>query len=371
MGRKHLLLLFLLTLIPFLIFMARPDFVGGDTYYFLNNICGEGEISDTDLIRTIFGFLPCNFLALKTLLFVLCLTCTITLALTGDLWDKKRGWMAGLFVFLSPIYFLEFTKLENDQFAYPLLFMAIYFFYKGYFKNKFYNHLVALVLILFASQIWGGSIFFLLAFAFGSIIFLITTIPAIVLFWKKLFFTVLPRFPTFEWLTWENAVGFGIFWLFLLLMGYIGISRILLPQLLFFTALLLFNSKFVFLAIPFLALAFVNYYNKLDKTKYGKTFQQIFLWLPFFLAISWGIVSWTQPPQPYQWEAIDYALEQSPKPGITNDWDFGYWILYKGGRTQQFGASQDFNAGHDIVLTRRELDCNMLRQFEDLRVYKC
>jgi len=371
LNNKQIALLFFITLIPFFIFsIGRFDFVGADTYYFLNHVCGEGELNELDLTRTFFDFLPCNFIVLKTMLFFLCFSCVFSIALVGEFFNKKNGWMAGLWLFLSPIFFLEFTKLENDQIAYPFLFLAIYFFYKGFFKNRFCNRLIAVVLVLFATQFWGGSVFFLMAFAFGSLLFALASIPLLVLFWQKLFFTVLPRFPTFEWIVWENSLIGGIAYVFLLLLGYNGINWFLLPQLVFFTALFLLNSKFVFLVVPFLALGFVNYFEKLDKAKYGVLFKQVFLWLPFFLAVSWGLVSLQQPPQPYHWSAVEFALDASSRPSIVNDWDFGYWVLFKGGRTEQFGAPKDFNAS-GIVLTRKQLDCNLLKQFNDLRVYKC
>lgn len=377
MNKKQIALLIIITLIPFIIFSAgRPDLVGADTYYFLISICGEETLGETDLVRTIFSFLPCNFIFLKILLFFLCLICTITLALTGELLYKKNGWMAGLFIFIAPIFFAEFTKLENDQFTFPLIFLAIYFYYKGFFKNKYANRIISIALLVFSTLIWGGSILFLLAFAFGSVLFLIASIPIIAVFWNKLLSTALPRFPNFDLFgnVWENSLLVGIAYLFLLPLGYNGINRMIFPQIVFFTVLFLLNSKFVLLVTPFLALGFVGYFNKLDFSKYGKNFKQIFIWLPFFMALSWGLVSLEQPPQPHHWEAIDFALQESSKPGITNDWDFGYWILFKGGRTQQFGSPKDFNLSHDVFITRKNFDvnaCAELGVFEDVRVYKC
>ena len=377
MNKKQIPLLFLITLIPFLIFsVGRPDFVGGDSYYFLNHVCGEGELGEGDLVRTIFGWVPCNFILIKILLFLLCLSCVFAIALTGNLLYDQNGWMAGLFIFLAPIFFAEFTKFENDQFAFPLIFLAIYFYYKGFFKNSFINRLTAIVLLVFAAQIWGGAVLFFPAFAFGSILFVLSTIPLLIIYWKQLFFTVLPRFPVFDLFgnVWENSLVVGIAYLFLLPLGFNGLSKILLPQMVFFTALLLLNSKFVFLATPFLALGFVGYFNKLDYSKYGKNFKQIFLWLPFFMAISWGFVSLTQPPLDYQWDAVEFALQESERPGITNDWELGYWVLFKGGNTQQFCSPRDFNLSNDVFLTQRDLDsnaCTFLKSFNELKVYQC
>jgi len=374
MNKKQIALLFLITLIPFLIFsVGRPDFVGGDSYFFLNHVCGEAELGEGDLVRAIFGWVPCNFILIKILLFLLCLSCVFTIALTGDLFYAKNGWMAGLFIFLAPVFFSEFTKFENDQFAFPLIFLAIYFYYKGFFRNRFINRLTAIVLLVFAAQIWGGAAFFILAFAFGSILFVLTSIPLLAIYWEKLLFNAMPRFPELDLFgrVWENSLVVGIAYLFLLPLGYNGINKMILPQLVFFTALMLLNSKFVFLLTPFLALGFVGYFNKLDYSKYGKNFKQIFIWLPFFMAISWGFVSLTQPPYQYQWEAIEFALQESERPGITNDWDLGYWIYYKGGRTGQVGGPQDFNISKGIILSRKELPCPVLKEFNELKVYRC
>ena len=377
MNRQQIALLFLITLIPFTIFsVGRPDFVGGDSYYFLNHVCGEGEMGEGDLIRTIFGWVPCNFVLIKILLFFMCLSCVFAIALTGNLLYDQKGWMAGLFIFLAPVFFSEFTKFENDQFAYPLIFLSIYFYYKGFFRNRFINRLTAIVLLVFAAQIWGGAVLFFPAFAFGSILFILSTIPLLAVYWQKLLFTALPRFPSFDLFgnVWENSLVVGIAYLFLLPLGYWGATKKILPQLVFFTALMLLNSKFIFLLMPFLALGFVGYFNKLDYSKYGKTFKQVFLWMPFFLAISWGLVSLTQPPQPYHWQAIEFALQESGKPGITNDWGLGYWVLFKGGNTQQFGSPKDFNLSHDIFITQRNLDsntCTFLKSFNEVNVYQC
>ena len=89
------------------------------------------------------------------------------------------------------------------------------------------------------------------------------------------------------------------------------------------------------------------------------------------MAISWGFVSLTQPPLDYQWEAVEFALQESERPGITNDWDLGHWIYYKGGRTSQIAGPQDFNISKGIILSRKELPCPVLKEFNELKVYRC
>ena len=256
LSRKQVLILFLVCSVAFGAYFVKPWAVGYDSYYFLQPERLENEVIGSKIVFQAIGG---NILIAKMLLFACLYAATLSIACLGCRFCPKNGWKAGYLVFLSPIFLLDFLKIESEAIAYPILFLSLYFLLKDGYKNK----AIACGLIAAASLFWPGSVIYFVAAAVYLIclpIFIylaIALLPFIPLAVEKIRLgTFLPN-PT----TSESAyLGAGItFHWALLFFGGLGLAsrgrelRRLLPLVLFFGALAFLNAKFAVHLSPFLA----------------------------------------------------------------------------------------------------------------------
>ncbi len=390
-------ILFVLLIIPFIAYLYRPDFIGFDPYGFLLLTCNANNAAGlTGITHAIFSNLLCNFITLKIMLFSLAFISGCFIIKTAKLFSPKHGWKASYLIFLSSVYVLEFSKLENEAIAFTILFASLYLFFKGFkiVKNSRKNHLTAFALVILAGLIWKGSIFYLIGYLLNISILIIALLPALTipfkgnfLYWKSLL---------------ENIIGtnniaenqpFKFHRHFALNPGLIGalLEPLLLPQTLLYFALGTASSKYWILTLPFLTIGMVIIHQKLSQsnkfeskhtTFLDKIFQkainffetnhsQIFAILSIFTVIAITQSILLNPPQQSDWEPIEYAL--SIDNNVNNDWSIGYWILWKGGTTQSYQSPQKqtpFFPGQ-IVVTQQDNNCSNIKTFEDFNVMQC
>jgi len=360
----------ILAAVPFSLYtLFRTDLRGFDSYAFLSQACGNFTIESTPPIANfVLSFIPCNILAIKVCLFLLFFLSLCGIAHLGSLYSPKKGWLAALFSFLSPSLFFEATKFENDQFAIPILVWAAYFFYRarktGHRRWDFY----AIALVLFAAGFWHGSVYWLIAFALSSIVFLFPGLAAFTIFWRGVISSSLPKELIVESQAW-NGLGMVGF----LFVGFALIPTVMFPQAIAFFILMLLQVKFAWFLMPLLSVGAMLFYanEKLDKTYWSRQAKGIMVVASLCLVVVWGFALQGHPPHSYQWEAVEYAISQSEDGEIYNDWNLGYWVVFKGGTPSQFGGGTQLPFGAGIVLTRRELQCRKLKTFKELFVYRC
>ncbi len=384
LTKKQFLFLLLITAMPFFVYLARPDLIGADSYYFLQYVCGkQQEIITPPLFYFTLFFIPCNFYAIKLLLFLCCFVCVVFIALMGRLFDKKNGWKAGLLVFLSPLIVTELAKFENDQFAFPFLFASYYFFLKSTTqknkREKILSQAIAGLLALIACGFWGGGLYVLLLFGLYSILFFFIDWFVIFFFGKRLLSELIGLKGVAETMPLT-----GINYFFGLLPAFIGWIKApsVLKFFLLATAMIaLVNLKYSILALPFFALCFFFFWNGLNQK-----IKQIILQASFILAISWGVLLFFLPPTQTQWQAIDYAIQKSNGNTIQNDWGLGYWIEWHNGKPCCKSSPQPFNCQKGLFLTDKNLssqqtrlalgytnmaNCNLLKSFGKLKIFNC
>ena len=358
-----------LAAVPFLLYaFLRPDLRGFDSYAFLMQSCGNFAIETTPPIAEFaLSFIPCNILAIKFVLFVLFFLSLCGIAHLGSLFHQKKGWLAALFSFLSPSLFFEATKFENDQFAIPILIWAAYFFYRarktGHRRWDFYS----IALVLFAAGFWYGAVYWLLAFALSSAVFVFPALVSIGVFNRLLFKNALPGKVV-------EALPFnGIAMMAGLSLGFAMLPVEMFPQASVFVLLLVMQVKWAWFIMPFLSVGVMLFYvnPKLEKNRVARQVKGILLMSAIFMVVVWGFALQGHPPHSHQWEAVEYAVSQSESGEIYNDWDLGYWVMFKGGTPSQFGGGDQQPFGAGIVLTRRELQCRKLKTFKELFVYRC
>jgi hypothetical protein len=345
-----------------------------DSYYYLNAVCVKDILrNEPPLSQIIFSLLPCNLPLIKILLFFCCFFSSITLALTGEIYSKKHGWKAGFLGFLSPYFFFEFMKFENDQLAYPFLFAATYFFLKSFQEKKLLNQSIAAGLLLFSALIWPGTLVYIIILAFLPGIFLLAAIPVLVVGWKTLADYVIGWAGEVA----ENAhlIAIGLYGsLTVGILGWIKQGKLQLELFIPGTIALLlgiWNAKWGFFAVPFLAVGFVSFLDRLSE-KWAwieKLFEIVIVGI---ILISFVFIL-IKPPTTEEHQVAQYAVSLADGNTIQNDWDLGYLIKWYGGKTNSYGGNfNDSPFGQPgITVTYQTLNCTLLKSMGGRNVYRC
>lgn len=386
---KQFSILFFATLIPFLFyFFGKPDIAGFDGYYFMNYVCHGAQISTPPIALLFFSWLPCDFLIAKIALFLLCFACVVFIALLGELFNQKHGWKAGLVAFLMPILFFTFIELENEQLAYPFLFASTYFFYRNQKWDKF---IAAGLLIFTGLGLWEGAAYMAIAFALSQPFFWLIGIPVLAIWPGPFVSKMMPDNQVNENMMGRiiDTLEFGFF-------GFLNPMRQVLPQLLFFFAIAIFNAKFSILVVPFLAPCLVLLIEEPEKSMFWKPISKVGAWLGkktplkaknwlsknwkryFWLAVfcslvSQGITCMNQAmPTQEQVTEVKYVIALGHGQ-VQNDWSFGHWVAFYGGVTNSHSNCMLQQPWHEgAILTSDWLpECEQRAHFSDANVYWC
>lgn len=373
LSSKKILAIFIVCLIPFIFFSLKPDMIGFDSYAYVNHVCLNQPIASNLGADFVFNLLPCNFLVFKALLFIVFFVCTLTLALIGEIFDSKKGWLVFLFAMASPLWFASLVQFENDFLAYPLLFIGMYFTFKGSYdkslsKFKIAGYgLIGLALICFAGLFWKGAIFYLLAV--GLMWWYPLILFAIIAVWQWNEF--IPAIAT-NWMVSENLPFIGVLFCAIMLLGYRKVPKDLLLPLFAITMLALVNSKFALLLIPLLIPGFVL--SIIKEIKFDKVIRLLMIVLVVFIWLGAGIAVWFSTPNQDFWSALDYSQAKAVELGkpFKNEWSFGYWVKFKGIDTNAFEYGNGLDCNASICLTQFELpNCELINSFKQFLVLNC
>ena len=383
-SRKQFLTILGVYLLLFICYCAvRPTLVGNDSYYFLLATCRYEEATTYGslygIMPQVLHLIPCNIFLIKALLFVLGFIGIMAIVKFAELFSKN-GWRAGIFMASSPLILNIFTIFENEQFAYPLLFISLYLIYRGIIKEsgikKIIFQLIGIGIITFCGLfLYQGSLYFLVGLGFASII---TFIPALFGFinWIKEFLVNANPFRNYNM---EVVSIIGIGYLSLLNLGIVGLPSIILIPSIYFIILTALSNQFAVFTMPFLAVGLVCLCDFWKNHVYdNKIVQEFFRSLPnillrmciwFLLIFSLLTLSYQQPTES-EMKAIDFALLHSEK--VQNDWGIGWFVKYKGGQTDNYMFPLlDWEEEKGIIITRKHIDCNCLKQFNEIYVYSC
>jgi len=396
---KHFLAIFLTGLFVACFNFARPFLMGADSYTFVNAICGKTVwLADVPVLsKAFFSILPCNLLFFKLLLFFSMVFAAITIGYLGEVFNKKHGWLAGLFAFICPGFSLEFCKFEDDFLAFPFLMLANYFFVSGLVEKSLKKKLLGIGLVCFSFEIWRGSVTYFFAYSFYSLIALIASAGIIfVNGFFSTFFSLVPilkrlkEFPfTRTTLAYENIPFLAITQWFFGMIGLMKIPKKVFWLAVFWVCLGVLNPKFSFHAIPFLAIGLMSIFSeaveKGKKVRVGRVeFEPVVAILVLVFAASVlgsGLAVLANPPQPYHFEAVDLAVSVAKDNNVVfwNDWGFGYWIHFRGKWTESYGGYKErneFSDGNVVILADSRYFgvpeyCEPVRVWRDIGVWKC
>ena len=364
MKKNPYLFFFLLLFVPFLAYFLRPDFIGSDPYGFLLLTCQKDNVAGiTGIPFIIFSNLPCSFIALKVMLFALAFVSGVFLIKMASLFSKENGWRAGYLIFLSTVLVLDFVKLENEAFAIPFLFASQYFFFKSLKGGTIWDTFFCFGSLVVAGLLWTGAVFYIIAYTLNIALFAIASIPILLIYGRNLVATLLGNVGIAEDLPFKFRMHF------ILNIGLLGalLEPMLMPQAVFFFALGTASARFWILSLPFLVTGGVLLLERFDK----EWLNSLVMVLAVVSVLGLAQSVFLNPPQPEQWEAIDYAL--SIDENINNPWGWGYWVLWRGGKTSSFQSpnnQQAFVSGQ-VTIVEGESTCPLLKGFRDANVLKC
>ncbi len=167
----HIVLLFVFIIPSFIFLFFTYGVLGYDSYYFMDYVCNEntthyvGGGITSGLEPFFFGLIPCNLFFIKLLLIILYGLSLYAIYLIGNLSKKGGGVFTVLFCAINPILFWTFFKFENDNLAYPAMFLGLFFFLKYVQDKKEKAWLLAsLVCLGLGLLFWGAVIYYIFGF---------------------------------------------------------------------------------------------------------------------------------------------------------------------------------------------------------------
>lgn len=403
MKPKHFLVIGLLCLLPFLVYVFGIEtLIGADSFYFYSLSCGNEnipKISIPILSNILFGLMPCNLFVFKSLFFVVLFISSCIVGMTGELFDKKYGWLSAIFVFISISWIHGMILIEDDLIGFPVLFLANYFFLKAGIEKSNRGKVIAVALvILTGALLWKGALLYLVVYTFFSTF-------SLVILYALLFYIGFGSMNALigNDLVQENMNAFLLSFLGsktlgfghgLGLLGMYVLTRriwLVVP----FLAATLLNAKWAVHLSPFLGLGLMFLVADLDKMRIrrrivfkeswaNKHFIKIFVVLAFVSTAALSVGLLFQHPNEVQLEAVQFAVEQSNGKLMNNDWSYGYYIMFFGGTTKTFGGGwprYTEKCNNHILLTENPAPydgCNVLKEWKEkgfyennIKVYEC
>ncbi len=369
MRCKHLFLIIIIATLAYSPVFLRETPTSWDPYFFLDSVCNNSPLLNQPIgTKIVFGLLPCNIMAIQVLFLGLMIVSCIFIAKWGMLYNPKWGWFAGIAVFATPIWLLEFWKIENDAIAYTLIFIGAYYFYKGLKNKTTKEKLAGIGLVLLAFTIWEGAALWLIAFSLSWIWIAIPTLAVLAFNFKNFAGKIAPVSGAME-----SVPGFGMLYQAFLLTAIMFVPKItaLLPATILFAIIAGINLKLAIHATPLLAIA--------ATTQVAQSKTILMKLLPFagiaIVILFTSSMVLNLPPTSQELMASQLAVEEAKGSIICNDWHTGHLINFLGGEPLAKGGIEQCRGCVDcIVLSYREFDCPILNDVNgemDLKVYKC
>lgn len=307
-------------------------------------------------------------LLFKLLLFFLGLASILIVMKGGQLIDEKYGYLAVLYIFISPLFVQHFVKFENDAFATPLIYLAMYILLHAKLnpENHYKKLALALGILAIAALIWNAAGLVMIAAAVEYAVIFFAIMPMLFLYGKDAFAAIASN-PLIK----ENTPGLGMLVLFILLYGFLFSP--LSGMTLFLGIVTFLNGKYGILVLPLLAWGIVKALQDHFFVKY----RNYVIGMAITIGIMSGLVGAVLfPPTLSHWDSVDSAIgwhNTTGKP-IINDFWYGYLLDYKGYVSKFYGFYEEGWIEHpegNIVLTDQNISCEILDEFNGHYVYNC
>ena len=367
MDKKTLLIIAILSFVPFLFYLTSSGLIDGDSFYYLNSVCNNTQgTASSYLFVYILDFLPCNLFLIKLFYFLLYFVSMIILTKIVELFSKNSEYTP--FLVSATFLVFEFMKFENDAFGYLLGFLAIYLFFKYRGWRKIYSIISLFVAFLF----WEGSGYWLILFPIWFVIF------SLIYFQRFWWFVFSIESSIIEHTPWLGFMNYGLI-LPLIYIGFLNTKEIKIK--ITFILLVLINvfvAKLWVLALPFGLIIACNSIGFLKKEwdyqlkNYVLISGIIFIVFALFFCLN---QPFTEKDINLIQRGVDLACEQNDC-WLENDFSVGHTVRYLGGKTNSYGGVTaykyegiiiDVNSPKNIL----PLNCNILEETRFFRLLDC
>ncbi len=301
MNKQKVILLAVISFFCFLGVFLRQDLFAFDSYatwHFIRT--GSSEVIGHWVFAPfVFGFFPDSLLFFKVFMFAsFFLSILFLFLLVEHFFEERTAWLSILVLLATtPFMLFEFAKLENNLFAYPLLFLGILLL----FKKKWYFFLPFLTSLLF--WLWPG--YFLNFFYSGAL-----------------------ELGLFGALFGRTFLGF----LFIIPFFLIKKKFFIIIGLLF-TGFGLWSGHLTFFLIPIILLGIAKTIEILS----SKGYDTKNIILPcIILIICFNVALFLSQPTSNDWLLVDSSIKLSEDTNypIYNEWSYGHWLNFKGYDTE-------------------------------------
>lgn len=372
---KELLFIFIVVAIFFAVYWLRSVPTGMDSFYFMNYIYGitDSLPLTTSVATSLFSIIPANFSIIKIIMFVVTLSCAIIFSMTARLRCKKTGYLAGFFLIAFPFFSVIFARLEDDLFGLPFMLLAIYFATRYQIsenKKKVWdkNIIISVGCLFISVMLWQFTIYLI------PIILIMTkhfwygiAMASILPFYIKLYKVIIPNFKVFE--------NYPIYGLLILALGFAYLKPARIKDnwiiVLVLSILTVVNYKFIFLCVPFLILNIIKYIE--NNTYTIKKCFIIYFTLFFVVACSINLIALPN----YNLDdllIVGYAESLDRNTEFNIQWGYGYYAIFRGYDTNQFGQVQDYKK-EGIILTylgdKEIKDCQPIKMNRNAQLVYC
>jgi len=354
-------------LLPYLFYFAKPGFVGVDSWANFNYVCGVGSYVPPEAWGFVLDLFVCDVWFVKLVQFVSYFVVIYYVVLLGRKVFEEDGWKLGVLAAgLCPLLFQISLNFEAQWFGFVVAWIGFVGFVNnlkfGRVESKAKALFYALIL-LFGCFLWGGSWLLFGALSFYWIPLLIITIPIAFLTINRLFTyalngSIFSNQPIMEEMPIVGATPTIFLWPFLnkTPKGW------LLPTLFLFIVGMI-KVKYMFLAVPFLAMGLlvINNANK-DLKILGKFKWPDLVLMSLVCSIAFGVMIFYSEPTQEQLNLVELAIKESQDKNLPlyNDWSTGWWFESKGFDTNYKSSypEPDYNSINEEYIAFTMYDIN-------------
>lgn len=385
MKKINLFIVFLIALLPFLPYFFVGSLQGFDSFANFNLVCGKGTYQPaSEAWGFVLSFFPCDVFLVKVLQFLSYFLVLLLVARFGEFVFGENGWELGVFVGgLCPLLFQTALQFEATWWGFVVVWMGFVGFVetieKGIHKNKAYALFFALIM-LFGCVLWRGGLLYFGSLSLYWLVLLIISIPIALINLTNLLSYALnggifSENPIMEEMPIVGATPTILLWPFVNKTP----KKWLLPTIFLFIIGLI-KVKYMFLAVPFLALGVfvINQSNK-DLKILGKHKWPNLILMSLVCSACFGLMNMTTEPTQQTFELIEqgiYLSEDNNMP-LYNDWSYGWWIEHKGGQTiyKSSYPEPDYNSFvpgfYAITQYYIDLPCETINTSKQIKLLKC
>lgn len=377
MNTKQVLTLFGVCSIFLIALLLRPNLPGGDTYYFVNYITGITDVlpAETSLSVWIMDMMPSSFIIIKVIMFWLTFLSCLAISLTGELFEKKTGWLAGIILLCTVFFTTIFINFENDIFSFVFIAWSMFFVSKFRKTDEQVWLYLSIICIGVAGLVWQYAVYFLIPLLILSRLdwkyFLVSAV-IILSHLGRYISGMLPSFHFQEQMPFMSLMAIVFF-----TACYTKELRNkeLFPLILFATAMALINLKQTYVLMPILAIAMATAIPKMDLAVRLTTIISLSVVLAILV-----LTIITMYPNHSTNELFDKA-QSLQKYEYTNldinpYWDFGYYWAYYTKDSSLIFENREDTPKTGIVITRefdKTLNGVCLQKFDNKtgKIYVC